>query len=172
MAKQIKYSEDARKKMKAGIDQVAAALGPELDVHLVVGPQPRDLVVGPLDRLGARFAQAVRVLLVGDVDPAARLADAVKLLEDQFGPVEHLQRMAAGDEVEAIVLQHHLGGIAIDIFDVRHAEIGRHLARIVEAGARMVERQDARRLQFLRGVLTVLGTDEHSAAAEDRKSVV
>ena len=129
--------------------KIAAALGAQFDVHLEVGEELGHLGVGPLDALAARFAQAVRVLLVGDVDAPARLADAEQFLEDQFRPVEDLQGMAAGDEVELVVLEDHLGGIAIDILDVGHAEIGRDLAGIVEARARMVERQQARGLEFL-----------------------
>ncbi len=93
-----------------------------------------DLVVGPLDRFAAWFAKAVRVLLVGDVNPPARLADTVEFAKDQFGPVEYLQRMAAGDEIELVVLQQQFRRVAIDIFDALHPEIGGDVARIGEAG--------------------------------------
>ncbi len=88
-------------------DQVAAAFRAKLDIHLEVRPKLGDLVIGPLDAVGARFAQTVRILFIGDVDASARLADAEELPEDQLGLVEHLQRMAARDEVELIVLEQH-----------------------------------------------------------------
>jgi len=40
MAKQIAYSEDARKKIKAGIDQVADA------VKVTLGPKGRNVILG------------------------------------------------------------------------------------------------------------------------------
>ena len=82
--------------------QIAAALGAQFHVHLEIGEELGDLSVGPLDAFGPRLAQAVRVLLIGDVDAAARLADAEQFLEDQFRPVEDLQRVAAGDEIELL----------------------------------------------------------------------
>ena len=108
---------------KPASHQIAAALRSQFDVHLEMGEQLGNLVIGPLDALAARLAEALRVLLVGDVDAAARLADPVELLEDQLRPVEYLQRMAAGDEVELVVLEQHLGGVAIGIFDAPDAEI-------------------------------------------------
>ena len=42
------------------------------------------------------------VLLIGHVDASAWLADPEELLEDEFRPVEDLQRVAAGDEIASI----------------------------------------------------------------------
>lgn len=87
--------------------------------------------------------------LVGYIDPPAGLADPEEFLQEHIRLVEDLQRMAAGDEIELIVLEQHLGGIAIGIFDIRYAEAGRHVARIGEARFGMVERDNACRLELL-----------------------
>jgi hypothetical protein len=88
---------------------------------------------------------------VGNVHAAARFADAVELLQQHIGPIEDLQRMTTGHQVELIVFEQHLRCIAIGIFDIADIEIGSDLARIFEASQRMVERHDSCRLEFLVG---------------------
>lgn len=60
--------------VETGVDKVALALWPELHIHLEMTEQPRDFIVRPLNALRARFAETVRIFLVGNVYPPARLA--------------------------------------------------------------------------------------------------
>src|SRR5262249_28084619 len=71
--------------LEAGVNEKPPALRPDLDILIEMREEFRDLVIGPLDRVAARLAQAMGVLFVGDVDAPARLADAVELLEDEPG---------------------------------------------------------------------------------------
>lgn len=94
------------------------------------------------------FAQTMRVFFVGDVDTAARLADAVKLPEQHLGPVENLQRMSAGHKVKLIVSQQHLGSVTIGVLDSLQIEVGRDPAGIFEAAHGMIQRDKACRFKF------------------------
>lgn len=94
------------------------------------------------------LAQTMRVFFVGDVDTAARLADAVKLPEQHLGTVENLQRMSAGHKVKLIVSQQHLGSVAIGILYPLQIEVGRDPASIFEAARGMIQRDKACRFKF------------------------
>ena len=135
--------------IEARVDHQPPLLRPQLDIHLEMGVERRHLVIGPLDALTSRFAQTMGILLIGDIDPPAGLADPEQLLDDQLGPVEHQKRVAAGDEVELIVVQQHVGRVAEGEFDIADAELLGHLAGIGEAGLGMIHGHQARGLELL-----------------------
>ncbi len=135
--------------LEACIQQQAGTLWPHFDVHIEIAKELGYLVVGPLDAVGARFAQAMGVLFVGDVDPAARLADPVEFPEEKFRPVEDLQGVPARHEIELIAFEQRLGCVTIRVFDIPNAEFLSNGARIVEACRGVVEGDDSGRIEFL-----------------------
>ncbi|MNV15886.1 hypothetical protein D3C71_1066290 [compost metagenome] len=100
--------------------------------------EPGDLIIGPADRFRMRLTQAMGVLLVGDVDPATRLAYPIELAQQNIRPIENLQGMAARDEIELVVCQQHLGGIPVGVFDGCQAEVCRHPPCVFQAFPRVV----------------------------------
>ena len=75
------------------------------------------------------------VVLAGQVQAAAGLQDAVKLLQDQLGPGEDLDGEAAEHEVELLVLQHERRGVP-------QAEVGvADLELLLQAGGVLDGRQ-------------------------------
>ena len=135
--------------LEAGVHEIPAVLWTHFQVHVEVGKELRQFIIGPLDGFAARFSQAVRHLFIGHVDPPAGFADSIEFLEDKFRLVENLKRVPARHQVELIVFEQHLRCIAVGIFDPANIEVRRDTAGIGEARLGMIERNDARRLELL-----------------------